>query len=256
MGRRNGSVERPSAAERARTLAYGVADGVLAVPGVPYAPVTAHVTEENGRPLLLIPANSPVAVALRGEPDLPATLRISDVAPVALPDRVRGRAWLHGWLTEIPESDRRDAALRLSRLHPRPELLDVTCDKEWTVLALEIAEVEIDDPWGSATLEPEEYEAAAPDPFVAIEAGILEHLDVAHRPELAALVGDRIGTAGQPPVIRPLALDSFGMWLRCTYVTGSAADEPFDLRVVFPEPVRDLHTLRCVYRRMLAPQAS
>ncbi|GAA2598523.1 DUF2470 domain-containing protein [Actinomadura fulvescens] len=261
MGRRVGSMGRPGAAERARTLAYGVADGVLAVPGVPYAPVTAHVTDENGRPLLLIPTSSPVAAALQGEPDLPATLRISDVAPVALADRVRGRAWLHGWLTEVPAEGRRDAALRLSRLHPRPELLDLADDTEWTVLALEIAEVEIDDPWGTATLEPEEYEAAAPDPFVAIEAGILEHLDVAHRPELAALVGDRLGDrlgapGGQAPVIRPLALDSYGMWLRCTYVNGSAAGEPFDLRVVFPEPVRDLHTLRCVYRRMLAPQAS
>ncbi|WP_225993521.1 DUF2470 domain-containing protein [Actinomadura rudentiformis] len=258
------SMGRPGAAERARTLAYGVADGVLAVPGVPYAPVTAHVTDENGRPLLLIPANSPVAVALQGEQDLPATLRISDVAPVALPDRVRGRAWLHGWLTEIPAEGRRDAALILSRLHPRSELLDLAGNKEWTVLALEVAEVEIDDPWGTATLEPEEYEAAAPDPFVAIEAGILEHLDEAHRPELAALVGDRvgdqagtrIGTGGPAPVIRPLALDSYGMWLRCTYAARPAAGEPFDLRVVFPEPVRDLHTLRCVYRRMLAPQAS
>ncbi|MEU5877757.1 DUF2470 domain-containing protein [Spirillospora sp. NPDC047279] len=261
-------MKRPSAAERARTLAYGVADGVLAAPGVPYAPVTAHVTEENGRSLLLIPAASPVAVALKGEPDLPATLRISDVAPVALADRVRGRAWLHGWVTEVPAGERRDAAVRLSRLHPRPELLDLDGNGDWTLLALEVAEVEVDDAWGTATLEPEEYAAASPDPFVAIEGGILEHLDAAHRPELAALVGDRItgriggadGGPGLVPVVRPLSLDRYGMWLRCRYVTGSDGHdehlEPLDLRVVFPEPVSDLHSLRCVYRRLLVPRAS
>ncbi|GAA2434165.1 DUF2470 domain-containing protein [Actinomadura vinacea] len=263
-----GATERPTAGERARTLAYGVADGVLAVPGVPYAPVPAHATDENGRPLLLLPAGSAAVKALRGEPDLPATLRISDVAPIPLADRVRGRAWLHGWVTEPEGDERRAAAVRLSRLHPRPELLDIGRESEsdaaraWTVLALEVAEVEIRDGWGAATLEPEEYEAAVPDPFVAIEAGMLSHLDECHRGELvtmllrlnelaAAVSGSGVPgvAAGHDPVVRPLALDRYGMWVRCFSPRPDGAD-PVDLRVVFGEPVSDVHGLRRVYRRL------
>nr|BFE30570.1 hypothetical protein GCM10010200_028210 [Actinomadura rugatobispora] len=343
-------VVRPTAGERARTLAYGVADGVLAVPGVPYAPVPAHATDEQGRPLLLLPARSAAVAALRGEPDLPATLRISDVAPVPLADRVRGRAWLHGWVTEPAGDERRAAALRLSRLHPRPELLDIGPEpapgQSWTVLALEIAEVEIRDAWGEATLDPEEYEAGVPDPLVAIEAGILSHLDECHRAELVVMLrrlndlAARVSGGGVPgvpaarepvesvwgddpprpparthdrppgarpvesvwgddpprpparthdrppgarpvesvwgddpprpparthdrppgarPVVRPLGLDRYGMWLRC--FTAPPEDvqerpdgaESVDLRVVFGEPVSDIHGLRRVYRRLFA----
>jgi hypothetical protein len=276
---------RPTAGERARTLSYGVADGVLAVPGVPYAPVPAHAADADGRPLLLMPAESAAVAALADEHDLPATLRISDVAPIPLADRVRGRAWLHGWITEIPADERRAAALRISRVHPRPELLEAgAADKagrRWTVLALEVAEVEIDDMWGSATLEPEEYGAAVPDPLVAVEAGILSHLDEAHRAELlimlrrlnlAAQVPDVPGVPGVPgardgqdPVVRPLALDRYGMWVRCSgshseaaqdYSGASRAAEPVDLRVVFGEPVSDIHGLRCVYRQLFAGVSS
>jgi hypothetical protein len=268
---------RPTAGERARTLAYGVADGVLAVPGVPYAPVSAHATDADGRPLLLLPAESAVVAALAGVEDLPATLRISDVAPVPLPDRVRGQAWLHGWIVEVPAAERRDAALRISRLHPRPELLEAGAadrtGRRWTVLALEVAEVEIQDMWGSATLEPEEYAEAVPDPLVAIESGVLSHLDDCHRGELVTMLRRLNGVAhvpgGQDPVVRPLALDRYGMWLRCT-ATGEAAEpttgrpttgqpttgEPVDLRVVFGEPVSDIHGLRCVYRRLFAGVSS
>ncbi|WP_433474038.1 DUF2470 domain-containing protein [Spirillospora sp. CA-142024] len=245
------TVEGPTAAERARTLAYGIADGVLVAPGVPYAPVPAHTTDRDGRPLLLVRADAPVVAALAGEDDVPATLRISDVAPVPLPDRVRGRAWLHGWLSEIPDGELRAAALRLSHAHPRPELLDLGAERdgerEWTVLALEIAQVEVDDAWGSATLEPEEYAAAAPDPFVAVEAGILTHLDASHRGELPRLLPESVPSGP----VRPLALDRYGMWLRCS---APSADGPasFDVRLGFAEPVSDLHGLRCVYRRLFA----
>ncbi|MFI0367746.1 DUF2470 domain-containing protein [Actinomadura sp. 1N219] len=255
------TVDGPTAAERARTLAYGVADGVLVAPGVPYAPVPAHTTDRDGRPLLLVQSASPIAAGLRNpapdaDPDVPATLRISDVAPVALADRVRGRAWLHGWLSEVPDGELRAAALRLSHAHPRPELLDLAAERdgardagrpEWTILALEVAQVEIDDAWGSASLEPEEYAAAAPDPFVAVESGILTHLDTCHRDELTGLLPDSV----PPGTVRPLALDRYGMWLR-RVAPPPDAHASFDLRLPFAEPVSDLHGLRCVYRRLFA----
>ncbi|TDD61941.1 DUF2470 domain-containing protein [Actinomadura rubrisoli] len=236
-----------------------MADGVLVAPGVPYAPVPAHTTDRDGRPLLLLPTASPIVAALAREPeDLPATLRISDVAPVSLADRVRGRAWLHGWLTELPAGELRAAALRISHPHPRPELLDLAApqdggdrERAWTVLALEVAQVEIEDAWGSATLEPEDYAAAAPDPFVAIEGGILTHLDSCHRDELARLLPAPESAEERAPVVRPLALDRYGLWLRCSAPPPQAPGS-YDLRLAFAEPVSDLHGLRGVYRRLFA----
>jgi Protein of unknown function (DUF2470) len=257
-------VRRPTAAERARTLAYGIAGGVVDTPAATEPlPVPAHATDDEGRPYLLLPNGSPVVAALQDEPDLPAALHVSDVAPVALADRLRGQAWLRGWLTQVPVRERRLAAMRLSHLHPWPELLDLANPARsehpagsgnsacWTVLALEIAEVEVLDGWGHAVLEPEEYAAAAPDPFVALEPQMLEHLDGCHRAELRALFRHRFGTFDPEPAVRALGLDRYGLWLRCL-TAGSDEREPLDLRVEFPAPVRDLHGLRCAYRRLFA----
>ncbi|MFD0852458.1 DUF2470 domain-containing protein, partial [Actinomadura adrarensis] len=119
-------------------------------------------------------------------------------------------------------------------------------------------EVEVEDAWGTATVEAEEYAAARPDPFVALEGGMLAHLDSCHRPELVAMLRRLNGMSGVPeqdggdePVVRPLSLDRYGMWLRCrTPRQGESA--PVDLRVVFAEPVSDIHGLRDVYRRLFA----
>ncbi|REE98682.1 DUF2470 domain-containing protein [Thermomonospora umbrina] len=256
-------MKRPTAAERARTLAYGVAGATLVTTAydharggdgeVPAEPVPAHATDGAGRPLLLMPAGSPSVAALHDEPDLPASLRVWDVAPVSLADRLRGQAWLHGWLTALEGEERKEAAVRLSRLHTRPELLDVGRgdEGEWTVLALEVAEVEISDAWGHAVLEPEVYEEAAPDPFVMIEHGMLVHLDACHRRELAGLYRDRFGPVAHDPVVRPLALDRHGLWLRLLAHDPDGSGS-FDLYVEFPEPVRDLHGLRDACHRLLA----
>jgi hypothetical protein len=103
-------------------------------------------------------------------------------------------------------------------------------------------------------LEPEEYEAAAPDPFVVIEHGMLTHLDRCHRAELAGLFQERFGPVAGEPVVRPLSLDRHGLWLRCL-LPDAGGPESFDLYVEFPAPVRDLHGLRSVCRRLLAPAA-
>ncbi|MCP2334769.1 DUF2470 domain-containing protein [Actinomadura rupiterrae] len=251
----------PTAAERARSIAYGIAGAVLVAPGVPYDPVPAHTTGENGAPLLLMPRQSPVVVGLTAVSDLPATLRISDLAPVPFADRVRGRAWLHGWVSEVPPDGRRDAADRLARLHPRPELLDLaisdgpgtfevpaafedlsssggSAGSDWTILTMDLAEIEIADGWGAADLEPEEYRDAWPDPFTAVEPAMLRHLDGAHRAELARLV-----PGAEPGEVRPVALDRYGLWLRTP---------DGDHRVDFGVPARDVDGLRRAYRHLFA----
>jgi len=238
----------PTAAERARTLAFGVAGASLATLASENDElVQAHVCDDQGRPLLLVPTHSPAVKALQNAEDLPGTLQFTDMTVVPLPDRVRGCAWFHGWLTEVPAAERREAAVRISRLHPRPDLLDIgaripAVREEWTVLAMEVGEIEVEDGWGSAIVQPEEYAAAHPDPFVVIEPGMIGHLDTSHRTELAALYRERFGGEG---VVRAVGLDRFGLTLRCL-----AEDGPLDLRLAFPEPVRDLDGLRCAYRQI------
>lgn len=243
----------PGPAERARTLAYGVAGASLTALDLPEEHVAAHATGPDGSPLLLMPATSPVVQALPYAAHLPVTLRIADLTPVPLADRVRGTAWLHGWVTEVPVASRREAAVRISRLHPRPDLLDVgvriPSDEapEWTILALEVAEAQVSDPWGEALVEPEDYAAASPDPFVLVEHALIAHLDACHRDELAALARARFGPAA--PAVRAVGLDRFGLRLRC-HAPGPSGPPPFDLRLPFPEPVADLASLRRAYRRL------
>lgn len=253
-------IHNPGPAERARSLAFGVADGTLATPDGQIFPVVAHTTDDNGNPLLLIPVDSPIVAALAHEPDVAGTLHVTDVTSVPLADRIRGQAWLHGWLTEVPADSRREAAMRISRLHPRVDLLDigarvpVEVEQEWTVLVLEVAEVEIDDLWGNAVIEPEEYAAAYPDPFVALEPAVIEHLDADHRDELATLFHARFGDVVPRPIVRAIGLDRFGLRVRC-FSPHPSGPAPFDLRFAFPEPAKDIETLRRAYRRMFSTAA-
>ncbi|MCD0451453.1 DUF2470 domain-containing protein [Actinocorallia sp. API 0066] len=250
------SSKGPSAAERARTIAYGVAGATLAVLGLDEElTVAAHVTGEDGVPLLLMPTASDLVRALRREPDLPATLRATDLTPVPLADRVRGTVWLHGWVSEVPLDRRREAAIRISRLHPRSDLLDIgariPAEQEWTVLCLDVAEADVDDVWGDETIEAEDYAAARPDPFVAVEPGMVAHLDSHHRPELVGLFRARFGQVSPQPIVRAVGLDRFGLRVRCT-PPPSGGPAPFDVRFDFPEPVTDLPGMRCAYRTMFS----
>ncbi len=242
---------RPGPAERARTLAYGVAGGTLTALDLSEEAVTAHVTAADGSPLLLMPTSSPVVQALRHAPDLPATLQVTDLTSAPLADRIRGTAWLHGWVTEVPAESRRESAIRVSRLHPRPDLLDVgvripTEDQEWTILSLEVAEVHLSDLWGDCVVESEDYASAVPDPFVAVEPTLISHLDACHREELNSLFQHRFGGVSPVPVIRAVGLDRFGLRVRC-FAPGPSGPAPFDLRFPFPEPATDLASLRRAY---------
>jgi len=247
---------RPGPAERARTLAYGVAGGALTALDLPEELVAAHIAGPGGGPLLLMPVSSPVVQSLEHAADLPVTLQVTDLSPVPLPDRVRGAAWLHGWVTEVPLESRREAAVRISRLHPRPDLLDIGVRipvsgeaAEWTILSMEIAEVHLRDMWGDCVIEPEDYAAASPDPFVAVEPALVTHLDAHHREELEALFRHRFGAVDPMPSVRAVGLDRFGLRVRCS-APGPDAPPPFDLRFPFAEPAVDMTSLRRAYRHL------
>ncbi|WP_406098637.1 DUF2470 domain-containing protein [Streptomyces sp. NBC_01013] len=224
----------PSAAERTRTLVQSTCSAVLLVPGLERAgsdqlmPLSRTVGPD-GDLFLEFPAGSPaVRAATHAQDDeLAAVLEITDVAPVAVPHRIRGRARVCGWLTSVP-----------GMAGPGRMLL-----------RLETGEAYVEDLWGAETVEPEELRDAAADPLVAHEAELLQHLHAAHGDRLetlCGLLGERAARTAAPPFVVPVALDRLGLRVRFFERQGPC----FDARFEFPEPVRDVVELRHAMRTL------
>lgn len=235
-----GAPRRPTAAERARTLIEGNSSAVVAIPGLesaePYAMVPSRwAADARGDLLLTLPAGSPAARAARYAQDdeLTAVLELTDVAPVAVADRIRARVRIAGWLTP---AGRRALPGRLR---------------------LEVGDVWLEDRWGTRRVEPDDFAAAAPDPLAAREAELLQHLAAAHSTQLAELV---VLVDGRPGAGRvhavPLALNRFELRVRF-----GGAGTAFDASFAFPVPVTGIgelreamHALFRAARRCAAPE--
>ncbi|KOG87964.1 hypothetical protein ADK38_22470 [Streptomyces varsoviensis] len=221
------------------------------------SPAARTVTPE-GDVLLLLPGDSPAAraAAHAQDDDLAAVMEITDVAPVAVPHRIRGRAWIAGWLTPVRGARRAEYAMLLAERHPVGELLGIDealrpdpvpgqyGRPAWMLLRLEVGEACVDDLWGAQNVEPDAFAAAAPDPLVGHEADLLQHLHSAHGEQvrsLCGLLGERAAeVCGARDRAVPVALDRFGLRVRFTDPAGRSFDARFD----FPEPVRDIAELR------------
>lgn len=182
----------------------------------------------DGDLFLEFPADSPAVRAATPAQDdeLAAVLEITDVAPVSVPHRIRGRARLCGWLTSVP-----------GMAGPGRMLL-----------RLETGEAHVEDLWGAEAVDPEELRDAAADPLAAHEAELLQHLHAAHGERLGTLcelLGDR-SAAGSRPSVVPVALDRLGLRVRFFERNGPC----FDARFEFPEPVRDMTELRHAMRTL------
>lgn len=180
----------PSAAERTRTLVQSTCSAVLLIPGLETAgsdqlmPLSRTVGPD-GDLFLEFPAESPAVRAATHalDDELAAVLEITDVAPVSVPHRIRGRARVCGWLTSVP-----------GMVGPGRMLL-----------RLETGEAHVEDLWGAEAVEPEELRDAAADPLAAHEAELLQHLHAAHGERLGTLcelLGDRSARAGTRPALR------------------------------------------------------
>ncbi|MFJ2417396.1 DUF2470 domain-containing protein [Streptomyces brevispora] len=220
----------PSAAERTRTLVQSTCSAALLIPGLdpagsdPLMPLSRSVGPD-GDLFLEYPADSPAvrAAAHTQDDGLTAVLEVTDVAPVSVPHRIRGRARVFGRLTTVP-----------GMAGPGRMLL-----------RLETGEAYVDDLWGAEHVEPEEFRDASPDPLVDHETELLQHLHTAHGEQLGTLrglLGERVaaGCSAHRPAVVPVALDRLGLRVRLYGRDGSCFDARFD----FPEPVRDVVELR------------
>lgn len=246
------SPRQPMAAERVRTLAESSLSATLAIPGIEvaepgFAGPRARAVDIGGDVFLQVVVDSPVvrAATHARDADLAAVMEITDVAPVSVPHRIRGRARITGWLTPVRGEARVRAARLLAERNPEAPPAH---SPGWAVLRLEVSGAEVDDLWGAAAVEPEELAEARPDPLAGHEAELLQHLAAAHAEQVHGLstlldLGENTSAAGRTAV--PLALDRHGLRVRFC-----GPDDGFDVRFEFPDPVGDVSELRRAMHRL------
>lgn len=244
--RRRSRGKRPDGASRARTLAAHAASGLLELPGQiadePVVPA-ARTVESDGSILMMVPPEIGAAV-LTSRDDVAAVLHLVDVAPVAVPQRVRAHCWVAGWLSTPSGSGLGQAAARLAAATHDPALLASGGSRSGAVVRLEPGEVLVDDLWGAEHVEPDAYGAAAADPVAVHEAELLQHLASAHSAELYHLC--RLAdAAAKGDHVAPVALDRYGLRLRCTGPTHTR-----DVRFEFTSAVTGPATLGEALRRL------
>ncbi|GAB2701480.1 DUF2470 domain-containing protein [Kitasatospora kifunensis] len=253
----------PTPAERARTLVESASSAVLEVPGLdltarptPWSPLVRTVLPD-GSLLMLLPRSSPVVrcveLAHAQSQELRAVVEATDVAPIAVRHRIRGRAWAGGWLTPVPQADQDRYRRLLASRAP-----DTDEPPSGRLVLLEVADLLTNDLWGTAHVAVDAFARATPDPIAPHELTLLQHLVAAHpdqlerltRPfarRLAELHEDDAG-AGQAAAgatVVPLALDRFGLRVRFT-VGRRIADARFD----FAQPLQGPEQLRPAMHRL------
>lgn len=186
---------------------------------------------------MLVETSSPLyrVVALAREEEVPAELEAVDVAPVAVPQRIRARAHAHGRLTLLPAA----GAELIQQLFPRRTAAG------HALLRLDLDHLAVEDLWGSdCCIDLGAFAVAAADPVAGDEATLLQHLAAAH-PDQLELLGSRAldrpsgrhawrGPAGAPRRVVPVVLDRFGLRVR---LIGESDTQLLDARFEFHRPV-------------------
>jgi len=226
---------QPTHAEVARTLAAGHLPGTAYIVCGPGPLPVRHVTDANGRVLLLSPTDGAVAAALRpqdGGDDTAMVLDISDVPPMAGAPAL-GRVWVSGWATRLDGDEARAAALDYADIDPSGDLLDVGAGQ--VLHRLDVAEVRYERHDKLVDVDVDEFAEATPDPLSRIEFDLIADLADHHMAEMSAYVRKHLGKAAQPVnEPRVVRMDRYGFLVRL--------DDRL-ARMAFPRPVTDRHDL-------------
>ncbi|MFI6444785.1 DUF2470 domain-containing protein [Kitasatospora sp. NPDC050543] len=219
----------PTHAERIRSLLTAAASLTLAVGGQRYELFAGHsLARGGGRLRLSVPADSDPALAAAQAPPTGASavLELTDVAPVAVRQRIRGRLAVAG------------------RLHPAHR----ADDGQFAHLWLEITQAALSTPHGSSCVDRAALAAAEADPLARYEAGLLTHLADDHPDALLTLTRliEPGLLAGVHQVV-PLALDRLGIVLRLERERTHQ-----DVRLAFPRQVADAEEFGHAVHALLA----
>lgn len=226
---------QPSPAEIARTLAAGHLPAVAHIACRPGPTPVRHVTDSQGRVLLLAPAGGGLAVALRpqdGNDDTALVLDIRDVPPMAGSPSL-GRVWVSGWASLLTGDDARAAALDYADTDACGDLLDI--GESQAIYRMDVAEVRYERNENLVEIDPDDYAEATPDPLRTVEFDLIADLADHHTAEMGAYVQRQLGPAARPgDEPRVVRLDRYGFLVR---MGGRSA------RLAFPRPVTDRHDL-------------
>lgn len=236
----------PTTAERVRSVCVR-APGLLAVDGA--APVTAPVCQllADGSVAIVVTAGHAALTAGGAGEGIPALLELVDHAPLPLRERVRTLVWVRGRLRPVALPEIGELLDRIAADHPDPVLLQVrsarsrppaapadSSEVQYTLLRLAMESVVVADTTGAESVPVSELLAARPDPFCAIEADWLRHLNSSY-PEAVARLTARLPLRLRRGPVHPVGIDRYGIWLRV-----EGADGDHDVRLAFHQPVDDL----------------
>lgn len=207
--------DEPTAAERIRSVLARAESLTVTTNGHRLDLVGRHVVDDKAQLRLRLPADSPLRPPAAGAPSAtPAALvEFTDIAPTAVRERVRARVALSGWLTPTDPGGDADSGVG-HRLDIARASLETTSD----IVAVRLDELVL----------------ATADPLAIEEAAMLTHLADAHPEAVAQLTRLADPRLLQGAVrVQPVALDRFGITLRCEYARSHC-----DFRFVFSTPVR------------------
>lgn len=243
------TIPAPTTAERIRSACSRAGGALLAIERRDPVPTPVHHLLPDGSFAIVLPVDAAGPAA-----GSQALLELTDYAPLPLREPVRSLVWVRGQLVPVPPEAVAALLDRIATEHPNPALLQVETprsapsdadDTRYRLLRLEIASVVVTDATGAEPVSVSDLLAARPDPFCAIEASLLWHLDTAHNDVLARLVSKL-----PPPLrrgkVRPLGLDRYGVRFR---VEGNDGDR--DVRLPFHRPVDDMPGLSQAIRLLM-----
>ncbi|NJP32342.1 DUF2470 domain-containing protein [Micromonospora thermarum] len=243
---------RPSPAEIVRTLVAGRLPGLVHVAHRPGPHHVRHVTDPDGRVLLLVPVVSDLAAALRptaGGCEVAAVLDVLDLPPAAGAPAL-GRAWVSGWARQLHGAEARAAAVDFAAVDATGDLLDV--GTRFRLFRFEVVEARWERAGSVRRIDPGAYAEAEPDPLHPVEAALLADLAVHHAEQLSAYLCRQLGLvdggAGAGP--RVVRLDRYGL-----LVAYGRPGVPRRARLAFPQPVADHAELARLLHPMLCPHA-
>jgi hypothetical protein len=198
----------PTAAERLRSLLRTASSLDVVAGGRRVSLMDSHLVDADGVLRIGVPADSALALDLQCGP-LPTRIEITDVAPIAMRDRVRARAVL-------------DGRLNVSALDSSP------------VARLDLGAAELTECGTTEPVDPAQFAAAAPDLLASRESALLCHLVDAHA-DMVAWLSRLVPTRRLHGVrrVHPLRLDRFGIVLRLEFPSTDR-----DARLPFARPLR------------------
>lgn len=196
-----------------------VAGGVRCVVG-------RHGTDRWGRPTLMVDGGAELAAQARSGAPAPMVVRAASLRPIEVPDRVRARVELCGFLelvATLPSGTGPSGMVLL-----RGEVLSVTLD--------------------GASVDPDAYAGARSDPHVHRETEVLRRL----RRHPAALA-ERCARAAPATVAAAAEIGPSGVDRHSLTVWLAAPGWTREIRLPFPHPVDDPCALQTALAELLTP---